>query len=263
MREIEFSPGEYYHIYNHGIDEKEVFPSGEYFKRALVSLVAFNDQKDSVANLSRFVEEPSKLVDEYTPDSRDRIVDIIAFTFLPTHYHLFIRERAQDGISRFMHRFSKGYSRFYNLKHDRSGPLWQGSFKVKHIDTEQYFNHIISYIHLNILDLSMPHWREGEVGNWQKASTDLSSYLWASYQYYRNGTSVLPYASLILTKPEWFSDYYPQKEDFEKTLRNWSSRFSQDALLGNEDKVVERIYESKEQVEEGEVKKLDSLEDLD
>lgn len=263
MRKVEFSPGEYYHVYNHGIDEKKVFPGGEYFKRGLVSLVTFNDQKDSVANLSRFVENPSQIVDEYSPDNRDRIVDIIAFTFLPTHYHFFIRERAQDGISRFMHRFSKGYSRFYNLKHERNGPLWKGTFKAKHIDSEQYFNHIVSYIHLNILDLSMPHWREGEIEDWDKASLKLSSYLWSSYQYYRTGTSPLPYAPLILTKPEWFSDYYPTKEDFEKTLRNWSSRFSQNALLGNEDGVIARIYESKRQAEKGEIKKLNSFEDLD
>lgn len=234
MRKVEFSPGEYYHIYNHGLDERDVFPDSEYFKRGLVSLVAFNDEEDSVANLSRFVENPTSLVQEYTPDTREKIVDIIAFTYLPTHYHFFIRERASEGVSRFMHRFSKGYSRFYNLKHDRSGPLWQGSFKAKRIDSESYFNHIISYIHLNILDLSMPHWREGELENWHKASLELSSYAWSSYQYYRTGASSLPYAPFILTKPEWFSNYYPQKEDFEKALRNWSSRHNENALLGNE-----------------------------
>lgn len=224
MREVNFVPGQYYHIFNRAIDEKEIFSADSDFMRALVSLVVFNNVKDSPQKLSRFVREPLKLVDEYTPDSRDRLVDIIAFTILPTHIHLFVRELVKNGISRFAHRLFKGYSRYFNLKNDRSGSLWQGAFKAKHVDNESYFVHIISYIHLNILDLYQPEWREGEIDNWSELSPKLVNYPWSSYTFYRTGASKIPLIRLILAQPEWLSEYYPNPESFEESLRSWSGR---------------------------------------
>lgn len=234
MRDTEFVPGEYYHIYNHGVEEREVFTSDFDFKRALVSFVAFNDEKDSPSNLSRFVKNPAQLVNYYTPDKRRRIIDIIAYTILPTHYHIFVREKAEQGISRFMHRFSKGYSRYFNLKDKRDGTLWKSPFQARLIDNEDYFVHIISYIHLNILDLIGLQWREGEIEDWDKAASELSSYPWSSYGYYRKGLDQFGYQSLILSAPDWFSDYYPEPFDFEDKLKDWSSRYTSLSLLGND-----------------------------
>lgn len=224
MRKTKFAPGQYYHIFNHGVDEKKVFSTDSDFKRILVSLVVFNDQKDSTHNLSRFVKDPIKLIKGYTPDNRDRLVDIIAFTFLPTHYHLFVRERVKNGISRFMHRLAKGYSRYFNLKNKRSGSLWQAPFGAKHVNNRPHFIHMISYTHLNILDLYCPDWREGEIKNWSKMAPKLISYPWSSYANYRTGSSQIPFINLILTRPKWFSEYYPEPKAFEENLRSWSIR---------------------------------------
>lgn len=232
MRKIQFVPGEHYHIFNHGVDEKKVFLNTLDFKRALVSLVTFNDKKNSPSNLSRFVVNPLDLVKEYTPDNREKLVDIIAFTFLPTHYHLFVKERARGGISCFMHRFSKGYARYFNLQNNRKGSLWREAFGASHIDNEAYFAHIISYIHLNILDLYDSGWREGKIKNWSKVAPKLSFYPWSSYGYYRMGSSQIPFIDLILTQPKWFTERYPEPKDFEKELYFWSTRLS--SLLGNE-----------------------------
>lgn len=225
MREIKFSPGEYYHIYNHGIEEREVFLDDSDFMRGLVSLVTFNDHKDSPHNLSRFVKNPAKLIDHYSHEGRNQLVDIIAFTLLPTHYHFFVREKVENGISRFMHRFSKGYARYFNLKNGRTGSLWKETFKAKHIDNEAYFVHIISYVHLNILDLYQPNWREGEINDWSKVASKLVSYPWSSYGYYRTGSSPIPFMNLILSQPDWFSEYYPEAKSFEERLRAWSTRY--------------------------------------
>ena len=224
MRKVEFVPGEYYHIYNHGVEERKVFATEENLKRALVYLVVFNDIKLSPSKLFRFVKNPSELIRKYTPDNRNKLVDILAFTFLPTHYHLFLQERQKQGISRFMHCFNKGYARYFNLKNERRGALWEGTFGAKLIDKEAYSSHIISYIHLNILDLYCPQWREGRVKDWKRAAERMRNYPWSSYEYYRTGKSQIPFMDLVLTKQNWLSGYYPKAEDFEKNLRFWSLR---------------------------------------
>lgn len=235
MRRIDFVPGEYYHIFNHGIEERVVFSDESDFTRALVSMVTFNDQENSPPNLSRFVQNPDRLIQIYTPDERDRLVDIICFTLLPTHYHLFVKEKSPEGISRFMHRFGKGYARYFNLKNERRGSLWEGPFKVKHIDKEPYFHHIVSYIHLNILDLYEPSWREGKIEDWKAISDKLASYPWSSYGYYREDDTQLPYMDLILTQPQWLSKEYPNSKDFEKRLKSWSSRGLRNTSLSLEE----------------------------
>lgn len=239
MRKVKFVPGEWYHLFNRTVDGKKVFLVDSDFLRAFVCLVAFNSQEDAPTNLSRFVKNPTLLIDKYTPDNRNRLVDIAVLTLLPTQYHFFVRERIEGGISRLMHRFDKGVSRYFNLKNNRSGSLWQGAFGAKHVDVHPYSIHIVSYIHLNILDLYAPGWREGEIENWSGLAPKLIAYPWSSYAYYRTGKSQVPFMALILTSPEWFSEYYPEPKDFEESLRNWSSRaLSEDkilfSLLGND-----------------------------
>ncbi len=224
MRKTEFAPGEYYHIYNHGVEERKVFSIEEDFARALVYLVIFNDIKLSPSKLFRFVKNPLELVRRYTPDNRNKLVNIIAFTLLPTHYHLFIQEKQEKGISRFMHRFDKGYARYFNVKYGRRGALWQGAFGARLINKQAYFDHIITYIHLNILDLYYPQWREGKVKNWDQAAKRMKKYPWSSYGYYRIGKSQNPFMDLILTKQSWLSERYSKSQDFEETVRYWSLR---------------------------------------
>lgn len=231
MRKTEFVPGKYYHIYNHSVEGIEAFKLESDFKRALVCLVTFNNDRNSPTNLSRFVKNPTNLVKKYSPDTRDPLVEIVAYTFLPTHYHLFIREVTKKGTSRFMHRFSKGYARYFNLKNQRTGSLWKKTFNANLIDNESYFSHIISYVHLNILDLYKPQWRKGRIKDWSKVAPLLASYPWSSYGYYRKGFTPVPFTELILSKPKWFKDYYHKPEDFEETLQSWSSRFIPDSEI--------------------------------
>ena len=224
MRKIKFTPREHYHLFNHGVDKRKVFLDNSDFMRALICLVTFNDNKNSPINLSRFIKEPTRLVKQYTPDNRERLVDIIAFTLLPTHYHLFVMEKTEEGISRFMHRLSKGYARYFNFKNERKGTLWHATFGARHVNSQAYFIHIISYIHLNILDLYYPIWRGGKIKNWDKITPKLASYPWSSYTYYRTGSSQIPFIELILSKPDWLDEYYPEPKVFEENLHSWSTR---------------------------------------
>lgn len=224
MRKTQFIPSEFYHIFNRGVDQRKVFLGDADFIRALVYLVIFNDQKYPPSKPSRFVQDPTRLIKEYTPDTRDRLVDINAFTLLSKQYHFLFREKVEGGISKLMHRFDKGYSRYFNLRNERSGSLWHGSFGAKHVDNQAYAVHIVSYIHLNILDLYQPDWREGKIKDWSKVASKLVSYPWSSYAFYRTEESKIPFIELILTEPEWFKEYYPSPEAFEESLRSWSRR---------------------------------------
>ncbi len=224
MRTTEFYPDNYYHLLNRGTDKRKIFIDNRDYRRFLVSLAVFNDRKSPPRHVGRFVKNFDILNKSYKPDKRDKLIDIIAFTLLPNHFHFFVRERQNGGISLFMQKVCMGYSHYFNLRNDRTGTLWQRTFEARHINDNSYFLHIMNYIHLNILDLYYPEWREGELKDWIRAEDKMRDYLWSSYGYYRTGKSKVPFMNLVLMKQDWFSEYFPELEDFEKNLKIWSLR---------------------------------------
>jgi putative transposase len=53
------------------------------------------------------------------------------------------------GISQFMRKLATGYSSYFNKKYFRTGGLFEGPYKAKWADTDQYLKYLFSYIHLN------------------------------------------------------------------------------------------------------------------
>ena len=79
----------------------------------------------------------------------ERCVDIFAYCLMPTHIHLLVRQRKDEGISRFMANVLNSYTRYFNVKIHRKGPLRQGRFKSVRVQTEEQLYHLTRYIHLN------------------------------------------------------------------------------------------------------------------
>ena len=48
-----------------------------------------------------------------------------------------------------MKRLSGGYSWYFNNRYQRSGALFQGPFKAKHINSNEYLLHLSVYVNLN------------------------------------------------------------------------------------------------------------------
>jgi len=77
------------------------------------------------------------------------LVHIVAYCFMPTHIHFILKQLKENGISTFMRLVLNSYARYYNVKHQRKGPLWQGRFKNVLVENEEQLYHLTRYIHLN------------------------------------------------------------------------------------------------------------------
>ena len=82
-------------------------------------------------------------------DRGETLVDIGIYCLVPNHFHLLIKEKTENGISEFVKKVATGYSMYFNKKYERTGSLFEGPFKAKRIDTDEYLKYIFSYIHLN------------------------------------------------------------------------------------------------------------------
>ncbi|MCD6228150.1 MAG: transposase, partial [Candidatus Omnitrophica bacterium] len=80
---------------------------------------------------------------------KEKIVEIVAYCIMPTHFHLILKQLKKGGISTFIGNVLNSYSRYFNTKHKRGGPLWEGKFKNVSVETDEQLLHLTRYIHLN------------------------------------------------------------------------------------------------------------------
>lgn len=144
MRKQPLVVNEYYHIYNRGVDKRDIFLDEYDLKRFVESIIEFNSIEGigSLANLRKSKTEPKAL-------SKESLVAIVAYCFNPNHFHFILKQSVDGGIAKFMQKIQAGYTYYFNVKYKRSGSLFQGTFKSQHIGSENYFNKIIAYVNNN------------------------------------------------------------------------------------------------------------------
>ena len=126
--------GELYHIFNRGVEKRIVFKSQSDFRRFYESLAQFNTTNAALHSRTKFTTENKKSVDvEVGPrhNKEQKLVSILAYTLLPNHFHLLLRQESPGGITEFMRKIGTGYTMYFNKKYVRIGQLFQGKLKTE------------------------------------------------------------------------------------------------------------------------------------
>lgn len=162
-RKVPFVIGEYYHLYNRGIDKRNIFLNQKDLNRFFQSMVEFNtvDPIGSIYenSFNQLGGETSKL---------EQLVEFVTYCLNPNHYHFIIKQVQDRGIEKFMQRLGTGYTMYFNEKEKRSGSLFQGVFKSIHINTNEYLLHLSAYSNLN----NHVHQLGGETSKLMRSSWD-------------------------------------------------------------------------------------------
>lgn len=209
-RKIEISVGEYYHIYNRGVEKRNIFLDKSDRERFVKLLYIANSNKPLVF----------KLVQGLPLDKVDvgkKKVAIIAYTLMPNHFHILIKEITENGISDFMEKLLTAYAMYFNKKYKRVGPLFQGTFKAEHVERDEHLKYLFAYIHLNPIKLIEPRWREQGIRDKKRAERYLKKYRFSSYIDY---IGVERNECVILTREE-APNYFPDMYEFRGFLHDW------------------------------------------
>ncbi len=73
---------------------------------------------------------------------------LIAYCLMPNHFHLLMRV-GPVSLSRIMQRILTAYARRFNVRHERTGHLFQERFRQKLVVDNAYLIRLIAYIHRN------------------------------------------------------------------------------------------------------------------
>ncbi len=197
-RAISFVEGEFYHIYNRGTDKRLIFQSATDYDRFSELLYAANERQSiSLKEIKR------KFNSVYEFERSEQLVAIGAYCLMPNHFHLLVTPLVEDGISKFMGKLTTGYSMYFNKKYDRSGVLFEGRFKAKWANSDEYLKYLFSYIHLNPVKLYQSDWKEQGIKDSEAAYDYASRFKYSSLANYQGSTQL---ENNILNK-EPFPDY--------------------------------------------------------
>lgn len=196
-RENRFTTGHFYHVYNRGVDKRKLFKTNADYYRFVHDLYKFNDAKPASPlwsyHLRKELErkEKEKEITFGSPIPKDkrermRLVDIVAFTLMPNHFHLLLYQKRKLGVTTFLRKLGTGYTNYFNQKYRRAGHLFEGRFKSIEIERETHLLPLVSYIHLNPVKLILPKWQSAPLGKRDKKRiiSFLETYRWSSLMDY-------------------------------------------------------------------------------
>ena len=148
-RKIPLAINELYHVCTKSIAGFTIFNNPREYDRMLGAMDFYSLEKPP-CSYSVLKKCPTKLLEiKKSIKSSKKCVRIIAYCLMPTHVHFILEQFSQNGISNFMNLLLKSYSKYFNKKHKRKGPLWEGPFKNILIKKEDQFIHLTRYMHLN------------------------------------------------------------------------------------------------------------------
>ncbi|MEK7538557.1 MAG: transposase [Patescibacteria group bacterium] len=209
-RKFKFAVEEFYHVYNRGNNKMPIFLSDKDHKRFQKLLYVCNGTKPVVF----------KTIQGLPLDKIDRgetLVDIGAYCLMPNHFHMLLREKNEGGISRFVEKLLTAYSMYFNKRNERTGRLFENSFRATHVDSDEYLKYLFAYIHLNPVKIIDPKWKENGIKNRSVAQEYLSAYSYSSYLDYLGQERSERH---ILNK-QAFPEYFAQSQEFDSFISEW------------------------------------------
>lgn len=180
-RKVVFANGEYYHVFNRGVEKRFTFKTKYEFLRAVDSINYYRFG-DLPIRYSKFLAlDKDKRVELLKQLNESQLqVEIIAYCLMGNHFHLLVKQIKETGIVKFMAKFTNSYTKYFNTKYNRVGPLFQGVFKAVHVENNEQLLHLSRYLHLN------------PVKSFLIKAEELEHYQWSSYPEYigLSGTSM-------------------------------------------------------------------------
>lgn len=147
-RKDKFREGEIYHVFNKSISSYGIFKDIKNSQRFLNIFEYYNNQSMTKC-FSDFTKGKVFNYQNIIYPSKNTYFKILSYCIMPDHYHFLIKILIGGLFSKLISNIENSYTRYFNIKFNRQGPLWQNSFKSVEIRSNEQLLHVSRYIHLN------------------------------------------------------------------------------------------------------------------
>lgn len=169
----------FYHIYNRGVEKRKIFIDEQDYRVFLSYLkIYLSPRKESIDDIENnengdYKDQNKTISEIYKLNNFNNKIELISYVLMPNHFHLELKQKNKKEIESFMRSLITKYSKYFNKKYDRVGPLFQGRYKAVLIQNSEYLLYLSKYIHLNPREILI-------------SGQSLESYPWSSYPSYTN-----------------------------------------------------------------------------
>ncbi len=168
-----------YHIYNRGVEKRNIFQDEQDYRVFLSYLKLYLLPKEETSStIKNSVEYGAKnkektISELYKLNNFFDKIELICFVLMPNHFHLELKQLGKKEIENFMRSLITKYSKYFNKKYERVGPLFQSRYKAVLIKNTEHLIYLSKYIHSNPVEILAKN-------------QILESYPWNSYPAFLN-----------------------------------------------------------------------------
>ena len=124
-RNVIFSKGKYFHIYNRGANKMKIFFERKNYIYLLKKLKYYKNKYN---------------------------FSVLSYCLMPNHYHFLLRQDGDTPINIPIAYMFNAYTKAVNKKYKKTGTLFEGPFKSIEVEDINYLIELCRYIHRNPVD---------------------------------------------------------------------------------------------------------------
>lgn len=185
-----------YHVFDRGVDKRVIFEENSDYLRFLASLVYYQQAKTD----TRYSYCDFNISDR----SDDLQTEIIAYCFMPNHFHLILKQINTRGIQNTMSQLLNSYTKYFNTKNQRSGHLFERKFKSVVILSNEQLLHLFRYVLLNPYSA--------------KLVDNLNQYRWSAFNEYFSSNQI----NVKICHKDLVTSLFKEKADLKYFITNYA-----------------------------------------
>ena len=231
MRKEKTTVNSFVHVYNRGNRKQPIVRDAKDKWHFLEMLYYFNDES-TLMNPFREVQGlfrtglNKSFVWPLTWPERKPLVKIMAFSILENHFHLFLKEIQEGGITKFMRRLGTGMATYFNEKYQETGRLFQGPYKAKLVEEEMYLKYLSVYVQVKNTFEMYPEGFGEAVKNFDKA------YEWATQYPYCSLADYADKRNSPIIEKDILGEFFPKPKEYKEFARQCLTRMDIEEKLG-------------------------------
>jgi putative transposase len=205
-RKEKFITGEIYHVFNKSIAGYRIFNFDNNKLRFLQTLDYYNTLDRSYKLSIALKRNKYKFISLFN-SNKNAVIKFISYVIMPNHYHLQIKVLKENCLSKYLNNIGSSYTKYFNIKNKRKGPLWQSPYKIIRVQNSEQVLHLSRYIHLNPTTSKLVRKPE----NWK----------FSSYKEYLNNTSLLKkvLTEIVINNSMKYKAFVETRMDYQIKLK--------------------------------------------
>lgn len=217
-----------YHVIVRSVDKKTIFSTEEERARFVVQMYAanvgrpgLNLHRKEIQKAAHAVLLGKELPNMVVEKVHEPLVAFFSFALVGNHYHFGLIGHFDGSISKYLQKLNTGFAKFFNIKHDRIGSLFQSRFQAVRIESDHHLATLIPYINVkNVLDVYSPHWEEEPSINERAAQRFIYTYQYSSFPdlFLKRSSLIIPTSSFSYLRKVLGEDFMQYRKNVNERI---------------------------------------------